>query len=62
MKTKRFDCVEMKRKAQQAIYAEIKDMTVEEMKDYWRRKTRQLKGRTPARSARRKTSPTMRKP
>ncbi len=32
---KTFDCVEMKRKAQEIIYEEIKNMTIEEELKYW---------------------------
>jgi len=34
----KFDCVEMKRKAQARIYEETKDMTLDEMFEYWQRK------------------------
>jgi hypothetical protein len=33
--TKTFDCVEMKRKAQEEIWEEIKDMTREQQLKYW---------------------------
>ena len=33
---KKFDCIEFKRKAQSIIYEEIKDMSDEEMLEYWK--------------------------
>lgn len=33
-----FDCVEMKRKAQLRIYEETKDMTLDELYEYWNKK------------------------
>ena len=39
MKTKDFDCVEMKRKGAQKVYEATKGMTVEEEVEYWRRRT-----------------------
>ena len=41
MRTKRFDCVEMKRKGAQKVYAATKDMTVEEEVEYWRKRTKE---------------------
>jgi hypothetical protein len=38
MKTKTFDCVEMKRKAALRIYEETKDLSLEDREAYWRRK------------------------
>ncbi len=43
MKTKTFDCVEMKHEGARRIYEELKDKTVEEQIDYWRRGTEDLK-------------------
>lgn len=43
MKTKTFDCVEMKRRAADKIYEEIKDKSVAEQVVYWREATEQLK-------------------
>lgn len=40
---KTFDCVEMKRKAQEKIYEEIKDMTREEELRYWQKQGELLK-------------------
>ncbi|MCG3198991.1 MAG: hypothetical protein HUU16_04460 [Candidatus Omnitrophica bacterium] len=37
MKTKTFDCVEMKHKAGQRIYEQLKGKTVEEQIDFWRK-------------------------
>ena len=42
-KTKTFDCVEMKRKGAERIYQELKDKTIEEQVEYWRRGTEELK-------------------
>ncbi|MHB1037851.1 MAG: hypothetical protein ACYC35_25930 [Pirellulales bacterium] len=39
MKTKTFDCVEMKRRAALRIYEETKDMTLEQKIDYWRHRS-----------------------
>jgi len=36
MKTKTFDCVEMKRKAAARIYEEIGRLTLDEKVEYWR--------------------------
>jgi len=37
MKTKTFDCVEMKREASKRIYEELKGKSVEEQIEYWRK-------------------------
>ena len=50
MKQKTFDCVEMKRKAARRIYEELKDKTVEEQIEYWRKGTEEMKKRREARS------------
>ena len=42
MKTKTFDCVEMKRKGAEKIYQKIKDMTPEEEIEYWRDRTAEM--------------------
>lgn len=39
---KDFDCVEMKRKIQEEIYEEIKDMTIEEEIEYFRKGAEQF--------------------
>ncbi|MFQ5490546.1 MAG: hypothetical protein ACE5GE_07475 [Phycisphaerae bacterium] len=39
MKTKTFDCVEMKRRAAAAIHRQTKDLTLEQKIDYWRRRS-----------------------
>ena len=39
MKTKRFDCVEMKRKGAQKVYEATKHMTLEEEVEYWLKRT-----------------------
>jgi hypothetical protein len=43
MKTKTFDCVEMKRRGSQRIYEAIKDMTYEQKLAYWRDRSRQFR-------------------
>jgi hypothetical protein len=43
MKTKTFDCVEMKRRGSQRIYETIKDMTFEQKVAYWREQSRQFR-------------------
>jgi hypothetical protein len=42
MKTKTFDCVEMKRRGAQRIHETIKDMTFEQKVAYWRNRSRQF--------------------
>ncbi|HPJ39797.1 MAG TPA: hypothetical protein PK253_16215 [Spirochaetota bacterium] len=42
MKNKKFDCVEMKRKSQEYIYNQIKDMNHAEELEYWRKGTEKL--------------------
>ena len=37
MKTKEFDCVEMKRRGAERIYQEVKDLSFEEKVAYWER-------------------------
>jgi hypothetical protein len=55
MKTKTFDCVEMKRRGSQRIYEAVKDMTFEQEVEYWRVRNRQFReeqerlSRSPAR-------------
>lgn len=43
MKTKTFDCVEMKRKGAERIYQLVKDMTPAEELEFWRRGTEKLR-------------------
>jgi hypothetical protein len=43
MKTKTFDCVEMKRRGAQRIHEAIKDMTFEQKVAYWRNRSRQFR-------------------
>jgi hypothetical protein len=43
MKTKTFDCIEMKRRGSQRIYEAIKDMTFEQKVAYWRERSRQFR-------------------
>lgn len=42
MKTKVFDCVEMKRRGALRIYEETKDLTFEEQVEYWRRRNEEF--------------------
>ena len=42
MKNKGFDCVEMKRRGAEAVYEIIKNLTVEEQLDFWRKGTEKL--------------------
>lgn len=37
MKSKSFDCVEMKRKGAEAVYQKIATLTVEQQLEYWRK-------------------------
>jgi hypothetical protein len=39
MKTKTFDCVEMKRQAALRIHERLKDLTVEQQIEYWRQRS-----------------------
>ena len=43
MKTKTFDCVEMKRRAAARIHEEIGDLTLEQKIEYWRRQSEQFR-------------------
>jgi len=43
VKTKTFDCVEMKRRAGQRIYEETKGLTPEQKVEYWRRRSEQFR-------------------
>jgi len=49
MKTKTFDCVEMKRKGSLRIYKETKSLTLEQKVAYWRRKSEEAARRQAAR-------------
>ena len=42
MKTKTFNCIEMKRQAALRIHERLKDMTVEQQIEYWRRRNAAL--------------------
>jgi len=42
MKTKTFDCVEMKRRDGQRVHERLKDMTVEQQVEYWRRRSEEF--------------------
>jgi hypothetical protein len=39
MKTKTFDCVEMKRRGALRIHERLKNMTVEQQIEYWRKRS-----------------------
>jgi len=39
MKTKKFDCVEMKREGARKVFEATKDMTVEQEVEYWQERT-----------------------
>jgi hypothetical protein len=43
MKTKTFDCVEMKRRAAARIYEQIGDLTLEQKIEYWRRRSEEFR-------------------
>jgi hypothetical protein len=55
MKTKTFDCVEMKHRGSLEVYETVKSMTVEQEMNYWRDKTDELRARLDAQ--RRKRTP-----
>ena len=52
MKTKTFDCVEMKRRCAEYVYGIIKDMTPEQEIEYWRRQTEEYRKERSERQAR----------
>jgi hypothetical protein len=41
--TKTFDCIEMKRRAQEKIFEQIKDLTLEEELRYWAKQSEVLR-------------------
>ncbi len=43
MKTKKFDCVEMKRRGARRVFEATRGMTVEEEVAYWRKRTREAR-------------------
>ena len=43
MKTKKFDCVEMKDKGARKVYAATRGMTVDEEVMYWRQRTNEAR-------------------
>lgn len=53
MKTKKFDCVEMKRLGAQAVQKEIAGLTRDQELKYWKRCTEKLKKQAAAAKARR---------
>lgn len=42
MKTKTFDCVEMKRQGALRVHERLKDMTIEQQIEYWRQRSEQF--------------------
>jgi hypothetical protein len=42
MKTKTFDCVEMKRQGALRVHEKLKDMTIEQQIEYWRQRSEQF--------------------
>jgi hypothetical protein len=42
MKTKTFDCVEMKRQAALRVHERLKDLTVEQQIEYWRQRSEEF--------------------
>lgn len=45
MKTKTFDCVEMKRRGSERIIKELKNLSAEEQLSYWRKGREEMLGR-----------------
>ncbi len=43
MKTKTFDCVEMKRRGAERIHERLKNMTLEQKIDYWRQRSQSFR-------------------
>jgi len=43
MRTKKFDCVEMKRKGARKVYEATKGMTIDEEVEYWRTRTKEAR-------------------
>jgi hypothetical protein len=56
MKTKTFDCVEMKRRGGRAVYEAVKGMTVEQELDYWRTRTEELRNKVRRKPKTRRTA------
>ena len=52
MKTKTFDCVQMKRRAAERIHEETKGLTLEEKIDYWRRRSEEFRPNKSAKGTR----------
>lgn len=55
MKTKTFDCVEMKRRGAERIHERLKNMTLEQKIDYWRRRSQAFRAEQEREVSRRKT-------
>jgi hypothetical protein len=43
MRTKAFDCVEMKRQGSLRVHEQLKGLTVEQQIDYWRQRSRDFR-------------------
>ena len=48
MRTKTFDCVDMKRRGAARVYEKTKDMTLDEEVAYWAQRTKELRRRLEA--------------
>ena len=57
MKTKTFDCVEMKRQAGRKIYEELKGKSVEEQIEYWKKVSEKFRRRREEQSSRKLKEP-----
>ena len=57
MKTKTFDCVEMKRQGALRLHARLKDMTIEQQIEYWRQQSDLMRQRQAAGRAQNATIP-----
>lgn len=55
MKTKKFDCVEMKRRGAENVRAQIAGMTLEQELEFWRGQTEELRRRQTDQRGARKT-------
>jgi hypothetical protein len=60
MKTKTFDCVQMKRQAAARLYAMLKDLTREQELEFWRRHEREFERRRSNEGSSRVAQPPMR--
>jgi hypothetical protein len=53
MKTKTFDCIEMKRRGALRIHDQLKNMTVEQQIEYWRQRSEEFQHEQERRRAQR---------